>query len=91
MYSIGVNGVLVELVTMSPCRGEGRGFESRTYRQNFISMKYKLMLSNGATVYFDEYSISKKGISYRNGTVEVYMTNDMFKVGTIERVRKIKK
>ncbi len=54
-------------------------------------MKYKLMLSNGATVYFDEYALSKKGISYRNGSVEVYMTNDMFKVGTIERVRKIKK
>jgi hypothetical protein len=54
-------------------------------------MKYKLMLSNGATVYFDEYTLSKKGISYKNGSVEVYMRNDMFKVDTIERVRKIKK
>ena len=26
-------GVLVELVTMSPCHGEGHGFESRTFRK----------------------------------------------------------
>lgn len=54
-------------------------------------MKYKLMLSNGATVYFDEYALSKKGISYKNGSVEVYMANNMFKIDTLERVRKIKK
>jgi len=53
-------------------------------------MKYKLMLSNGASVYFDEYSQNKKGLSYKNGSIEVYMTNDLFKIITLERVRKIK-
>ena len=53
-------------------------------------MRYSLKLSNGATVFFDEYSLTKKGISYRNGTIQVYMLNDMFKMNTLERVRKSK-
>jgi hypothetical protein len=53
-------------------------------------MRYSLKLSNGATVFFDEYSLTKKGIFYRNGSTQVYMLNDMFKINTLERVRKIK-
>ena len=36
-------GSLVEMVTMSPCHGEGHGFESRTSRHIFIRMFNKIV------------------------------------------------
>ena len=31
-WNVKANGILVELVTISPCHGEGHGFESRIFR-----------------------------------------------------------
>jgi hypothetical protein len=87
---VGVNGVLVELVQCHPVTVEVTGSNPvHTAKPNF--MRYKLQLTNGSSVFFDEYSLSRKGIYYKNGTVEVYMLNEMFNIKTLERVRKNRK
>lgn len=50
-------------------------------------MKYQITLSNGATVLCDTYQTLKKGIAYTNGTLEVYMTEDMYVADSITRVK----
>lgn len=36
-------------------------------------MKYTLQLRNGAVIQFDNYQFMRNGISYKKGTLEVFM------------------
>lgn len=50
-------------------------------------MKYQLTLNNGAKVTFDTYQMLKKGMTYKNGSLEVYMTHDMFHIDSLTRIK----
>ena len=50
-------------------------------------MKYQIKLNNGAVILCDTYQTLKKGIAYTNGTLEVYMKEDMYDLNSITRVR----
>jgi len=51
-------------------------------------MKYQITLSNGGRVICDSYEIAKNNtITYKNGTIEVLMKEDLYDINSIERVR----
>lgn len=56
---------------------------------NKVMMKYQITLSNGGRVICDSYEIAKNNtITYKNGTVEVLMKEDLYDINSIERVKK---
>ena len=50
-------------------------------------MKYQITLATGANITCDSYQQMPKGLAYQNGTLQVYMTHDMYDVNSITRVR----
>lgn len=49
-------------------------------------MRYTLQLRNGAVIQFDSYQLLRNGIAYKNGTLEVFMTEDQYFPDSLKRL-----